>query len=46
MDELSPEYLQIFYKVLLNCYDEFEKAVKKEENFKVDYVKEKVYISI
>ncbi|XP_062081149.1 alpha-humulene synthase-like, partial [Humulus lupulus] len=42
MDQLSPEYLQTFYKVLLNCYDEFEKAVKEEETFKVHYGKEEM----
>ncbi|XP_062109832.1 alpha-humulene synthase-like [Humulus lupulus] len=37
---IIPEYLQTFYKLLLNCYEEFNKALEKEESFKVHCGKE------
>ncbi|XP_062080575.1 germacrene-A synthase-like [Humulus lupulus] len=33
-------YCGTYYKVLLNCYDEFEKQLGKEESYKVHYAKE------
>uniref|UniRef100_A0A7J6HK32 Beta-caryophyllene synthase TPS9FN n=1 Tax=Cannabis sativa TaxID=3483 RepID=TS9FN_CANSA len=39
-DQLRPECLQTFYKVLLNCYEEFESELGKEESYKVYYARE------
>ncbi|XP_062079321.1 alpha-humulene synthase-like [Humulus lupulus] len=40
MDKLNPEYLQIYYRKLLNSFEEFEQELKKEETYKVHCGKE------
>ncbi|XP_062076343.1 alpha-humulene synthase [Humulus lupulus] len=41
IDKLNPEYLQTFYKELLNSYEEFEQELSKEETYRVHYAKER-----
>ncbi|KAF4359607.1 hypothetical protein F8388_003610 [Cannabis sativa] len=40
VDKLNQEYMQTFYKDVLNCYEEFEQVLEKEEQYKVHYAKE------
>ncbi|KAM6554963.1 hypothetical protein CsatB_015725 [Cannabis sativa] len=40
IDKLEPEYLKTYYKVMLDSYEEFEKELKKEELYKLEYAKE------
>ncbi|KAF4359603.1 hypothetical protein F8388_003606 [Cannabis sativa] len=40
IDTLNQEYLKTFYKDLLNCYEEFEQVLTKEETYRVHYAKE------
>nr|ARE72260.2 terpene synthase [Cannabis sativa] len=40
MDKLHPEYLQKYYKILLQSFEEFEQEFEKEETYKVYYGKE------
>nr|ARE72250.1 terpene synthase [Cannabis sativa] len=42
MDKLEPEYLKTYYKVMLESYEEFEKELKKEELYKLEYAKEEM----
>ncbi|KAM6581689.1 hypothetical protein CsatA_005463 [Cannabis sativa] len=42
MDKLEPEYLKTYYKVMLDSYEEFEKELKKEELYKLEYAKEEM----
>ncbi|KAM6555100.1 hypothetical protein CsatB_015862 [Cannabis sativa] len=46
VDTLNQEYMQTFYKDVLNCYEEFEQVLEKEEQYKVHYAKEAVYVNI
>ncbi|XP_030478491.2 germacrene-A synthase-like [Cannabis sativa] len=39
VDTLNQEYMQTFYKDVLNCYEEFEQVLEKEEQYKVHYAK-------
>ncbi|XP_030478816.2 alpha-humulene synthase-like [Cannabis sativa] len=42
LDKLEPEYLKTYYKVMLDSYEEFEKELKKEELYKLEYAKEEM----
>ncbi|XP_060973589.1 alpha-humulene synthase [Cannabis sativa] len=42
MDKLEPEYLKTYYKAMLDSYEEFEKELKKEELYKLEYAKEEM----
>ncbi|KAM6581692.1 hypothetical protein CsatA_005466 [Cannabis sativa] len=42
MDKLEPEYLKTYYKSMLDSYEEFEKELKKEELYKLEYAKEEM----
>ncbi|KAF4372248.1 hypothetical protein G4B88_006992 [Cannabis sativa] len=46
IDTLNQEYLKTFYKDLLNCYEEFEQVLTKEETYRVHYAKEVVLSSL
>ncbi|KAM6581835.1 hypothetical protein CsatA_005609 [Cannabis sativa] len=39
VDTLNQEYMQTFYKDVLNCYEEFEQVLEKEETYRVHYAK-------
>ncbi|KAM6555103.1 hypothetical protein CsatB_015865 [Cannabis sativa] len=40
VDTLNQEYMQTFYKDVLNCYEEFEQVLEKEVTYRVHYAKE------